>query len=91
MKTEIITEKLSHAAKLIKDGELVAVPTETVYGLAGNGLDATAVEKIYGGKAALAYGRGEERHGKILRGGSQAGKAPCRKVLAGAADYRAEG
>lgn len=47
MKTEIITEKLSHAAKLIKDGELVAVPTETVYGLAGNGLDATAVEKIY--------------------------------------------
>lgn len=47
MKTEIITEKLSHAAKLIKDGELVAVPTETVYGLSGNGLDATAVEKIY--------------------------------------------
>ena len=47
MKTKIITEKLSEAAKLIAAGELVAVPTETVYGLAGNGLDAAAVEKIY--------------------------------------------
>lgn len=47
METKIITEKLSEAAKLIAAGELVAVPTETVYGLAGNGLDAAAVEKIY--------------------------------------------
>lgn len=47
MNTEIITEKLNRAAKLIKEGELVAVPTETVYGLAGNGLDAAAVGKIY--------------------------------------------
>ena len=47
METKIITEKLSEAAKLIAVGELVAVPTETVYGLAGNGLDAAAVEKIY--------------------------------------------
>ena len=47
MKTEIITTDYSAAAKLIRSGELVAVPTETVYGLAGNGLDVNAVEQIY--------------------------------------------
>ncbi len=47
MKTEIIRENIEKAAKLIQSGELVAVPTETVYGLAGNGLDAKAVEMIY--------------------------------------------
>lgn len=47
MKTEIIRENIAHAAKLIQNGELVAVPTETVYGLAGNGLDENAVEMIY--------------------------------------------
>lgn len=35
------------ACELICSGELVAVPTETVYGLAGNGLDPAAVERIY--------------------------------------------
>jgi L-threonylcarbamoyladenylate synthase len=33
--------------EVILRGGLVAVPTETVYGLAGNGLDAEAVAKIY--------------------------------------------
>ncbi len=35
------------AAKLISQGELVAFPTETVYGLGANGLDGTAVAKIF--------------------------------------------
>lgn len=47
MKTRIISEKLEEAAALLREGGLVAVPTETVYGLAGNGLDAAAVERIY--------------------------------------------
>lgn len=47
MKTEIIKENIARAAELIRAGELVAVPTETVYGLAGNGLSPEAVEKIY--------------------------------------------
>lgn len=47
MKTEIIRDNIEDAAKLIQKGELVAVPTETVYGLAGNGLDNKAVEMIY--------------------------------------------
>ena len=47
MKTQVFTDDLSGAAELIRGGGLVAVPTETVYGLAGNGLDAAAVERIY--------------------------------------------
>ena len=49
MNTEIIKEQeeLTEAAALLRAGELVAVPTETVYGLAGNGLDEQAVEAIY--------------------------------------------
>ncbi|MGI5977127.1 MAG: L-threonylcarbamoyladenylate synthase, partial [Candidatus Limivicinus sp.] len=47
MKTEIITENIAAAAEIIRSGGLVAVPTETVYGLAGNGLDETAVNNIY--------------------------------------------
>src|SRR5436190_292513 len=38
------------AASLLKQGELVAVPTETVYGLAANALDEEAVLKIYHAK-----------------------------------------
>ncbi|MGI6012889.1 MAG: L-threonylcarbamoyladenylate synthase [Oscillospiraceae bacterium] len=38
---------LETAAACIQRGELVAVPTETVYGLAGNGLNADAVAEIY--------------------------------------------
>ena len=47
METEILTNDLNKAAGIIKNGGLVAVPTETVYGLAGNGLDKNAVDKIY--------------------------------------------
>ena len=35
------------AAELINKGELVALPTETVYGLGANGLDENAVAKIF--------------------------------------------
>ena len=38
------------AANLIKSGELVAIPTETVYGLGANGLDEAAVAKIFAAK-----------------------------------------
>ena len=44
--TEIGTDILK-AKMFLEKGELVAVPTETVYGLAGNGLDPNAVAKIY--------------------------------------------
>ena len=48
MKTVVLkTDDLSYAADVIMRGGLVAVPTDTVYGLAGNGLDHDAVAKIY--------------------------------------------
>ena len=47
MKTERIREDIARAAELIRQGGLVAVPTETVYGLAGNGLDPAVVSRIY--------------------------------------------
>ena len=47
MTTLRIKDDISTAAKLLSDGGLVAVPTETVYGLAGNGLDAAVIESIY--------------------------------------------
>ena len=46
----IITDKLSLASEYLKAGELVAVPTETVYGLAANGTDAVAIRKIFEAK-----------------------------------------
>ena len=48
MNTVVITsDDLSYAAEVILHGGLVAVPTDTVYGLAGSGLDPDAVAKIY--------------------------------------------
>lgn len=41
---------IAAAAKIIKDGGLVAFPTETVYGLGGNALDPEASRKIYAAK-----------------------------------------
>ena len=40
-------EAAAIAAQLIQNGELVALPTETVYGLGANGLDPSAVDKIF--------------------------------------------
>ncbi len=40
-------EELARAAELIRNGGLVAFPTETVYGLGANALDASAVSRIY--------------------------------------------
>ena len=40
-------EVIQTAAKILQEGGLVAFPTETVYGLGGNGLDSAACEKIY--------------------------------------------
>ena len=43
-------EDIEKGAQIIKDGGLVAFPTETVYGLGANGLDAEAAGKIYTAK-----------------------------------------
>jgi L-threonylcarbamoyladenylate synthase len=38
---------INKAKELLENGQLVAIPTETVYGLAGNALNAQAVTKIF--------------------------------------------
>ena len=54
MKTAVISPvsgaDIARAAALITQGALVAFPTETVYGLGANGLDAAACARIYAAK-----------------------------------------
>ncbi|MFT3869246.1 MAG: L-threonylcarbamoyladenylate synthase [Nibricoccus sp.] len=45
---------LAFLARALNDGEVVAVPTETVYGLAGDALNENAVEKIFRAKGRPA-------------------------------------
>ena len=49
MKTEISTDRTA-AVELLRQGEVVAVPTETVYGLAADALNPIAVAKIFEAK-----------------------------------------
>jgi L-threonylcarbamoyladenylate synthase len=41
---------IARAASLLRSGEVVAIPTETVYGLAGHALDEGAVARIFAAK-----------------------------------------
>ena len=47
---QIKDEELAEAAQILRDGGLVAFPTETVYGLGANALDEAAAKKIYAAK-----------------------------------------
>ena len=79
MKTENLTDNLERAAGLLRAGGLVAVPTETVYGLAGNGLDPEAVERIYEVK-----GRPAVKPLSLMVPGPEAFSALCEDVPAAA-------
>jgi len=43
----MIGQEISTAAEYLKNGEVIAIPTETVYGLAANAFDTLAVAKIF--------------------------------------------
>ena len=47
----IIDKNIQQAAHFLNAGEVVAIPTETVYGLAANAFDAEAVAKIFEAKS----------------------------------------
>ena len=47
---EAFNEALGLASACLREGKVVAVPTETVYGLAANALEAASVEKIFTAK-----------------------------------------
>ena len=49
-KEQLTDEQLVEAAEILRNGGLVAFPTETVYGLGANALDETAAKKIYAAK-----------------------------------------
>ena len=44
---DIEDKKLKEVANIIKDGGIVIFPTETVYGIGVNGLNETAIKKLY--------------------------------------------
>jgi len=56
--TRVLTiggDALAEAARLIREGEPVAVPTETVYGLAADATNPEAVERIYAAKGRPSF------------------------------------
>ena len=46
----VSADQIKHAAELLRSGKLVAFPTETVYGLGANALDAKAVARVFEAK-----------------------------------------
>src|SRR5256885_7456779 len=62
MRTEVLpvspeapaADAIARAAAVLRGGGLVAFPTETVYGLGANALDADAVERIFKAKGRPA-------------------------------------
>lgn len=75
MTTKILKTELDEAAAILRGGGLVAVPTETVYGLAANGLDLEAVRKIYEVK-----GRPAIKPLSLMVPGAEAMERYCEKV-----------
>jgi L-threonylcarbamoyladenylate synthase len=47
VRRETLETQLAQAAQVLRQGGVVAVPTETVYGLAANALDAQAVARVF--------------------------------------------
>ena len=47
-------EDIARAGEMLRRGEVVGIPTETVYGLAANALDAAAVTRIFAAKGRPA-------------------------------------
>lgn len=71
----VLTKNPTTVAALLRAGALVAVPTETVYGLAADGLNAEAVATIYRCK-----GRPPEKPLSLLVPGEEAISIWCREV-----------
>ena len=87
---------IAEAARIIRRGGLVAFPTETVYGLGANALDAAAVARIFAAKArpTLRPAHRPSRRPHLARASGRlyAGsrRPPGRALLAGPLDPGAE-
>lgn len=88
MKTKVVKidrarmrdSQLSEAARILREGGLVAFPTETVYGLGANALDQEAAKKIYAAKGRpsdnplIAHIAREPELETLVQGISKAGR-----------------
>ncbi|MGE4485403.1 MAG: L-threonylcarbamoyladenylate synthase [Oscillospiraceae bacterium] len=79
METYVTKTDIYRAAEIVKAGGLVGVPTETVYGLACDGLNAPAVERIYEVK-----GRPETKPISLLVSGMDDAEKFCVNIPRGA-------
>lgn len=75
METYVTKDNLKFAAETIINGGLVGVPTETVYGLAADGLNESAVREIYEVK-----GRPETKPISLLVGGMADVEKFCKDI-----------
>ena len=53
--TSVDSASIFKAAGILKEGRLVALPTETVYGLGADATNATAVAAIYAAKGRPSF------------------------------------
>ena len=76
MNTVVIRSgKLSPAIEILRRGGLVAVPTETVYGLSADGLNGEAVAAV-----SAVKGRPAEKPVSLLVAGMEQAKSVCREI-----------
>ncbi len=76
MNTQYLTGgDAAQAARLLREGRLVAVPTETVYGLAADATQETAVQANYDAK-----GRPETKPLNVLVDGMAMVETVCRDI-----------
>ena len=74
MESETSLRAIAEAAKILRAGGTVAFPTETVYGLGANALDAEAVKKIFVGEGAAELGSADRAHcGSVDAGDGRGG------------------
>lgn len=69
------TESLRRAAEVLKDGECVVLPTDTVYGIGADALDSLAVQRLL-----MAKDRGRDMPPPVLIGDSAVLPALCDRV-----------
>ena len=94
METKIVRIKEDHeekwieeAGQILKDGGLVAFPTETVYGLGANALDEEAAAKIYSAKGRpsdnplIVHIADFSDLEKIVEEVPEVGKEACRRIF----------
>lgn len=99
MKTELLAPRpdaIEKAAGILRAGGLVAIPTETVYGLAANALDGAAVSAIFAAKRPVRQDNPLISHiasmdmlGMVAGSVPAAGAKAGRGLLARAADHGA--